>query len=87
MAPTELQDPNVLALAAKYGKSPAQVLIQFLWSLGITSNPRTLNGAHMAENLGAFDFALTDGEVNTLLASPQDWCSLDKGDYECAPDA
>jgi diketogulonate reductase-like aldo/keto reductase len=85
MSPTELQDPLVLALAAKYARSPAQVLINFLWQLGITSNPRTRSAPHMVENLNAFDFALTDGEVNTLLASPQDWCTVDKGDYECAP--
>ena len=84
MSPTELQDPLVLSLAAKYNKSPAQILVGWLWQLGITSNPRTLDPAHMAENLNAFEQTLTDGEVNALLASPQDWCTVDSGDCEFA---
>ena len=85
MSPTELQDPKVVALSAKYGKSPAQVLLGWLWQLGVASNPRTLNVAHMSENLNCFEQTLTDGEVSSLLASPQDWCTVDSGDYECAP--
>lgn len=87
MSATELQDPFVVALAAKYGKSPAQILIGWLWQLGVASNPRTLSVPHMIENLNAFDFTLTDGEVSRLLGSPQDWCTIDNKDYECAPDA
>ena len=86
MSPTELQDPLVVQLAAKYGKSAAQVLIGWLWQgFGITCNPRTLSVPHMIENLNAFEHSLTDGEVSGLLASPQDWCTLDSGMYECAP--
>jgi hypothetical protein len=82
MSPTELQDPLVLSLAAKYGKSPAQILVGWLWQLGVTCNPRTLDPAHMLENLNAFEQTLTDGEVSALLASPQDWCKADSGDCE-----
>jgi hypothetical protein len=44
---------------------------------GIVTNPRTVQPAHMADNLGAFDFALTDADVAVLSALPQDWCSVD----------
>jgi len=40
----------------------------------------------MEENLKAFDLVLTSQEINLLSSRPQDWCSIDKGFYECAPD-
>lgn len=87
MSATTLTDPVVIAIASKYNKTPAQVQLQWLWQLGIVSNARTLNPVHMAENLNAFTFQLSDGEVNLLTSRPQAWCSVQSGDYECAPDS
>ena len=86
MSATQLVDPVVLAIAAKYGKSPAQIIIAWHYALGMVPNPRTINPAHMLENLQAYTIALTDGEVNALTSRPQAWCSVQPGDYECAPD-
>lgn len=77
-------------VAAKYGASPAQVLIQWQWQLGVPSNPRSMNATHQAENLAAFSlFAAVGGlnqtEMDTLSSQPQDLCSSDaSGWYECA---
>lgn len=86
MSVTQLVDPVVTAIATKYGKSPAQIIIAWHYALGMCPNPRTIDPAHMTENLLAYSITLTDGEVNALTSRPQAWCSVQPGDYECAPD-
>lgn len=85
MAPVLLQDPVLATIAAAHGRSPAAVLSNWLWQLGVVLNPRTMDPAHMADNIGAFDFALTGAEVAQLSSRPQDWCRDDSKWYECAP--
>lgn len=60
------QEPAVLALAAKYGKTPAQILLRFLTQKGVAAIPRSTQPAHIRENLALFDFALTAGEMVQL---------------------
>ena len=62
------QEPAVLALAAKYGKTPAQILLRFLTQKGIAVIPRSTQPAHIRENLALFDFALTSEEMAQLSA-------------------
>lgn len=86
MAATPLQDPVVQSIATARGKTGAQIMINWLWQQGIVTNPRTVQAAHMDENLSAYAFDLTDAEVALLNSRPQDWCSVDPSMYECAPD-
>ena len=60
------QEPAVLALAAKYGKTPAQILLRFLTQKGVAVIPRSTQPVHIRENLALFDFALTAGEMVQL---------------------
>ena len=87
MSLTVLQDPVVTAIAAKHGASPAQIVSAWHFSLGLLPNPRTLNTSHMADNLLAYKISLSDAEVNLLTSRPQAYCSVQSGDYECAPDS
>lgn len=61
-------EPAVLALAQKYGKTPAQVLLRFLTQMGIAVIPRSTKPEHIRENIALFDFALTAGEMAQLAA-------------------
>ncbi len=61
-------EPAALALAEKYGKTPAQVLLRFLTQKGIVVIPRSTKPAHIRENFALFDFALTDAEMAQLSA-------------------
>lgn len=61
-------EPGVLALAEKYGKTPAQVLLRFLTQKGIAVIPRSTKPEHIRENFDLFDFALTAGELARLSA-------------------
>ena len=61
-------EPAVLALAEKYGKTPAQVLLRFLTQKGVAVIPRSAKLEHIKENFDLFDFALTDEEMAQLAA-------------------
>ena len=59
-------EPAVIALAKKYGKSPAQVMLRFLIQKGIAVIPRSTQPEHIKENFNLFDFALTAEEMARL---------------------
>ena len=59
-------EPAVLALAEKYGKTPAQVLLRFLTQKGIVVIPRSTKPEHIKENFALLDFTLTADEMARL---------------------
>ena len=61
-------EPAVLALAEKYGKTPAQVLLRFLTQKGVAVIPRSTKPEHIKENLDLFGFSLTGDEMARLFA-------------------
>ena len=61
-------EPTVLALAEKYGKTSAQILLRFLTQKGIAVIPRSTKPEHIKENFDLFDFALTADEMAQLSA-------------------
>lgn len=82
-AANQLQHPLVKAIAKHNNVTPAQVLIQWIWALGMPCNPRTMSLQHMQENLAAYSFGLNSTEIHLLSSQPQVWCSVDPY-YECA---
>ena len=62
------QEPAVVVLAEKYGKTPAQVMLRFLTQKGIAVIPRSTQPAHIKENFALFDFTLTADEMARLSA-------------------
>ena len=62
------QGPAVLALARKYGKTPAQILLRFLTQNGLAVIPRSTRPEHIRENFVLFDFTLTLDEMAQLAA-------------------
>lgn len=58
----------VLALAEKYGKTPAQILLRFLTQKGIVVIPKSTKPAHIKENFTLFDFTLSADEMGLLSA-------------------
>ncbi len=61
-------EPAVLALAEKYGKTPAQVQLRFLTQKGVAVIPRSTKPEHIKENFDLLDFALTAEEIAQLSA-------------------
>lgn len=67
-----LDEPVIAELAAKYGKTPAQVIMRWQVQEGNVVIPGSKTPAHIAENIDVFDFELTDAEMAQVSA-------LDKG--------
>lgn len=61
-------EPVVRDIAAKYGKSPAQVLLRRTIQDGVTVIPKSVHEACIRENLDVFDFCLTAEEMDALRA-------------------
>lgn len=58
-----LRDPVIASIAATVGRSPAQVALRWHVQHGHVVFPKSVHEARMRENLGIFDFALSDAEM------------------------
>jgi len=59
-------EPTVTSLAAKYGKSPGQVILNWHIHRGILIIPKTANPARLSENLNCYQFKMTDEEYASI---------------------
>jgi diketogulonate reductase-like aldo/keto reductase len=66
--PHVLADDRVRALAAKYARTPAQILFRFLTQEDVVPVTGTTSETHMREDLEIFDFELTEAEREALSA-------------------
>lgn len=66
-----LAEPVIQELAERYGKSAAQVILRWHVQEGNVVFPKTLNPAHMRDNIDVFDFELADDEMARINALPQ----------------
>jgi len=60
------QNEILKAIGDKYGKTVAQVALQYLISQGIIVIPKSQHKERMAENIQVLDFFLTDKEIETI---------------------
>ena len=63
-----LAHPDVAAIAARHGKTPAQVIFRFARDLGMIVLTGTTSRTHMAEDLAIDGFALDDQERACIVA-------------------
>ncbi|MFD6276788.1 aldo/keto reductase [Streptomyces sp. NPDC060209] len=63
-----LEDPTVVKIAARYGKTPAQVVLRWHIEQGLSAIPKSVKAHRIAENSNIFDFALTADEVAAVDA-------------------
>lgn len=62
----KLQDPPLVAIAQKHGKTAAQVMLRWAVQLGVSTIPKSANQARLKENFGIFDFELDDSDLTVL---------------------
>ncbi len=60
--------PAVQAIAARTGKTPAQVILRWHVQLGCSVIPRSTHAGRLAQNLDVFDFALDAAEMAAMAA-------------------
>ncbi len=65
--------PIVAELAAKYGRTPAQIILRWHVQQGISAIPKSADPRRQRENAEVFDFTLEAGEIAALAA-------LDRGE-------
>ena len=61
-----LNDETLKSVAAKYQKTPAQILLRYLLHKSIVVIPKTANKNRMIENLNIFNFKLADQDIKLL---------------------
>ena len=63
-----LANPTIVALAEKYGKTPAQVVLRWHVEHGICAIPKSFRPARIEENFDIFDFALSREDIVAIDA-------------------
>lgn len=74
-----MEIPEVIAMATRLGKSPAQILLKWIVKRGVAAIPKSTNATRLRQNLELFDFDLTADDMETLK-------QLDKGIRICTFD-
>lgn len=61
-----IDDPTLARIAAKHGRSTAQVMIRWHLQQGLIVLPKSVTPSRIAENLDVFDFALDEDDMATI---------------------
>ncbi|MFF2303338.1 aldo/keto reductase [Streptomyces sp. NPDC058128] len=61
-----LAEPAIADIAARHGRSPAQVVLRWHLQLGNVVIPKSVTPARIRENIDVFDFALSAEEMSAL---------------------
>ncbi|WP_318216936.1 aldo/keto reductase [Streptomyces sp. SCL15-6] len=67
-----LEDEAITTIAARHGKSAAQVVLRWHLQLGNVVIPKSVTPARIRENLDVFDFTLTDDEMTAIAGLDRD---------------
>ncbi|XP_068174620.1 aldo-keto reductase family 1 member A1-B [Antennarius striatus] len=71
--PVILEEPLLTALAEKYKKSPAQVILRWQVQRGVVTIPKSVTESRIKENIQVFDFTLEDQEMKSVTALNKGW--------------
>ncbi|ABO65887.1 MULTISPECIES: aldo/keto reductase [Geobacillus] len=63
-----LNEPTIVEIGKKYGKTPAQVVLRWDLQNGVVTIPKSVTPARIKENATIFDFSLTDEEMRQIDA-------------------
>lgn len=68
-----LDDPIILEISKKYGKTPAQVILRWAYQSGIVVIPKSVHQNRIKENANIFDFQIEENDIREIE-------KLDKGE-------
>ncbi|KAK5134043.1 hypothetical protein LTR08_007048 [Meristemomyces frigidus] len=72
---TKMSDPLLLPLAAKHGKTPAQILLRWGLQQGFVVLPKSVTHARIEQNADIFDFELDEGDMRGLETGVYEPCT------------
>jgi len=64
--PKLVEDPKLVALAKKYGKSPAQLILRWNAQRGVIIIPKTVSKSRLVENMSIYDFELSKADMELI---------------------
>lgn len=64
---------EIMPLAEKYGRSPAQIVLRWHLQKGNIIFPKSVHKKRIAENMELFDFELLDDEIMLIDSLEKDW--------------
>ncbi|TPX37561.1 hypothetical protein SmJEL517_g00451 [Synchytrium microbalum] len=62
----DLEDPRLVAIAGKYGKTSAQILLRWAVDQGYIIIPKSVHKNRIIENQDVFDFKLDEGDLKEM---------------------
>jgi diketogulonate reductase-like aldo/keto reductase len=62
----KFNDPRLQALALKYKKTPAQIILRWSIQQGISSIPKSANPLRIKENFEVFDFVIEQTDIQQM---------------------
>ena len=63
-----IDDPVIAEVAAKHGKSPAQVMVRWSIQLGNIVLPKSVTPERIEQNIDVFDFVLDDADMAAIAS-------------------
>jgi 2,5-diketo-D-gluconate reductase A len=76
-----LNDDKLAAMAARYGRTPAQLLIRWNLQLGVVPLPKANHANHQRDNLHVFDFEIAQLDMAKLRTLNEHWSALGQLQY------
>ncbi|XP_049879155.1 aldo-keto reductase AKR2E4-like isoform X2 [Pectinophora gossypiella] len=64
--PPKVDDPTLLKMASKYGKTTGQIVLRYLIDRGTIPIPKSTNKNRLQQNIDILDFELTPEEIHTI---------------------
>ena len=63
-----VKHPKIIAMAEKYGKTPAQIILRWGLQRGFPNIPKSIRKERIEENTKIFDFELADADFKAIFA-------------------
>jgi alcohol dehydrogenase (NADP+) len=64
--PDLLENPTVVEIAERHGKTAAQILLRYYIELGVSAIPKSTNAGRLKANIDIFSFELSDDDKKAL---------------------
>jgi diketogulonate reductase-like aldo/keto reductase len=71
-----LNDDKLAAMAARYGRTPAQLVIRWNLQLGVVPIPKSNHLPHLRDNLHVFDFEISQPDMAKLRTLNEHYSAL-----------